>query len=155
MAHSYLVRISLSLLSVAVFAGSAVAQHTGHGAMRGTHGAPVAQGHGQMMAGEQMMRNVDSSMLRAESMMRDLSAMSMEGGRHDQMIDGMRGMLEQMRGLHGHLTGVMKDPQFTHDGSATKAFNAACRELEKMASAFESMTKHMNQAMKGPHHEPK
>lgn len=151
MIHCHLVRRSLVVLSLAALpALPVVAQHMGHGAQGGMHGTPAGQ-HGQMTAAEQMMRNIDTMMANIQSSMRDLAAMPMSGGQHDQMVAGMNGLLEQMRGLHGHLTTMMRDPQLMHQGDAMKAFNQACRDLERMASAFQSMTKNMTQAMKGLH----
>lgn len=119
-----------------------VAQHAGHGA------PPPASPRAPVMQGEQMKRNVDSMMANSESMLRELSAMQMAGGKHDQVLTGMKGMLDQMRGMSGHLTAMLNDPMLMQ-GNDTKALNQASRDLEKMASAFQSMTKNLNQAMTG------
>lgn len=155
MIHRHLVLPSLVVLSIAaLLAVPALAQHMGHGAQGGMRGTQAGQ-HGQMMAPEQMMRNIESMMTNIQASMRDLAAMPMPGGHHDQMLAGMNGMLEQMRAVRGDLTTMMRDPQLMHQDTAMKAFNEACRDLERMASAFQSMTKHMSQAMKGLHHERK
>lgn len=154
-AHRASVRSVFAALAIAAFlVAPAFAQHMGHGSQGGQMQGTQGQMQGQM-AGEQMMRNVDSMMTNIESMMRDLSAMPMAGGQHDQMITGMNGMLDQMRGVHGDLTTMMKDPQLMQHGDAMKPFNQACRNLEQMATAFQSMTKNVTQAMKGLHNAQK
>ena len=120
------------------------------------HGQGAMQGN--MMATDQMMRNIDTMMANAGSMMRDLTAIhaGMSGGsQHDQMMSSMQGMLDQMRQFHGSLNDMMKDPAFGHNNDAMKSFQQACRNLEQMTSAFQSMTKNMTQAMKGMTSEPK
>ncbi len=155
MIHRHVVLSPLVVLSIAaLLAVPALAQHMGHGAQGGMQGTQAGQ-HGQMMAADQMMRNIESMMTNIQASMRDLAAMPMSGGHHDGMLAGMNGMLEQMRAVHGDLATMMKDPQLMHQDDAMKAFNEACRDLERMASAFQSMTKHMNQAMKGLHNERK
>ena len=145
MTHRHLFNASLVALSfLTLFPFPGFAQHAGHGApgMPGAQSTPT-------MAGEQMKRNVDSMMTNTASMLRDLSAMPVAGGQYDQLLTGMNGMLEQMRGVSGGLTAILNDPMLMQQGDARKAFNQASRDLEKMASAFQSMTKNMNQAMKG------
>jgi hypothetical protein len=148
--RSLLSAIAAFALVLAV-ATSAAAQHMGHGAGAGTSGAT----HGAMnpmMAGGQSMRNVDTMLQHAESMMRTVTAMPEMGAQHAQMVDGMNGMLGQMRAMHGNLTSMMKDPALMHDQSAGKALTQASRDFEKIAAGFESMARNMSQAMKGPHH---
>jgi len=100
------------------------------------------------MQGEHMKRNVDSMMANSASMLRELSATQMAGGQFDQVLTGMKGLLEQMRGMSGNLAAMLNDPMLMQ-GNDKKALNQASRDLEKMASAFQSMTKNMNQAMTG------
>ena len=125
-----------------VFPAVGFAQHGGHGAPApATPRAPAMQG-------EQMKRNVDSMMANSASMLRELSAMQMAGGQFDQVLTGMKGMLDQMRGMSGNLAAMLNDPMLMQ-GNDKKALNQASRDLEKMASAFQSMTKNLNQAMTG------
>lgn len=119
-----------------------VAQHAGHGAP-----APAAP-RTPAMQGEQMKRNVDSMLANSESMLRELSAMQIAGGKHDQVLAGMNGMLDQMRSMSGNLTATLNNPMLLQ-GNDKKALNQASRDLEKMASAFQSMTKNLKQAMTG------
>lgn len=148
----------LALATVGLFAAPLVAQmgqHSGGQHMQGqTPGAMSAS----MMATDQMMRNIDTMMTNASSMMRDLSTMQagMTGSaQHGQTMSSMEGMLDQMRQLHGSLNDMMKDPALHNSGDAMKAFQQACRNLEQMTSAFQSMTKNMNKAMQGMSHGPK
>lgn len=153
MSHRRLV--NSSLIALALILSSAVwaaAQHMGHGAGAGTTPGAMHGATNPMMAGDQMMRNVDSMLQNAESMMRNLTAMPAMGPQHTEVMAGMNGMLDQMRTVHGSLTSMMKDPALMHDQAAGKAFTQACRDLEKMATGFESMARNMNQAMKSLHH---
>ena len=149
------------VFGLVAFMAMAVSAPTVSGQM--THGG---QGHGQgqsamqgrMMATDQMMRNIDTMMANAGSMMRDLTAMhaGMSGGpQHDQMMSSMQGMLDQMRQFRGSLNDMMKDPAFGHNNDTMKSFQQAGRNLEQMASAFQSMTKNMTKAMKDMAHDPK
>ena len=125
-----------------VFPAVGFAQHGGHGAPApATPRAPAMQG-------EQMKRNVDSMMANSASMLRELSAMQMAGGQFDQVLTGIKGMLDQLRGMSGNLAAMLNDPMLMQ-GNDKKALNQASRDLEKMASAFQSMTKNLNQAMTG------
>lgn len=144
-----------SVIAVALILSSAAwaaAQHMGHGAGAGTTSGSMHGSTNPMMAGDQMMRNVDSLLQNAESMIRNLTAMPAMGSQHTQMMAGMNGMLDQMRAVHGNLTSMMKDPALMHEQTAGKAFSQACRDLEKMASGFESMTRNLGQAMKSMNH---
>lgn len=149
------------VFGLVAFMAMAVSARTVSGQM--THGG---QGHGHdqgamqgsMMATAQMMRNIDTMMANSDSMMRDLTAIhaGMSGGpQHDQMMSSMQGMLDQMRQFHGSLNDMMKDRAFGHSNEAMKSFQQACRNLEQMASGFQSMTKNMTRAMKGMAHDPK
>ena len=127
-----------------------------HGSGQGGHGHDQAgmQGNmqGSMMATDQMMRNIDSMMTNVSSMMRDLNTMHAgmpNAAQHDQMMGPLQGTFDQMRQLHGSLTQTMRDPSFGHDAQSMKAFQQACKNLEQMTSAFQSMTKNLTQAMKG------
>lgn len=127
------------------FASVAVAQHAGHGASGpGPTSAPAMQG-------EHMTRNVNSMLANAEAMLRGMPAgqMQMAGGEHDHVLTGMKGMLDQMRGMSSNLTVMLNDPMLMQQGDAKKALNQASRDLEKMAAAFQSMTKNMRHAMTG------
>ena len=111
-----------------------------------------------MTANDKMMRNIDSMMINAGSVMRDLTTMhagTSGGAHHDQMMSSMQGMLDQMRQFHGALNDMMKDPAFGHDNDAMKSAQQAGRNLEQMASAFQSMAKNMTKAMKGMPHDAK
>ena len=132
---------------VILFSSSGFAQHDGHGGFEWPGGQST-----QTMAGEQMQPNVDSMMRNIASMLRDLSAMPMASGQYDQLLIGMNGILGQMWVVHRNLSTMMSDPMLMQQGDATKAVNKARRDLEKMASAFQSMTKNVDQAMKGLHH---
>lgn len=134
---------SFMALAVSVRAASGQMAHGGHGPDQGTV-------HGSMMATDQMMRNVDSTMANAGSMMRELTAMhaGLDGNsQHDQMVSSMQGMLDQMRQVHGSLSGMMRDPAFGRDAAAMKSFQQAGRNLEQMVSAFQKMTKNMTKVM--------
>lgn len=119
--------------------------------MQGSQAGP----HGQMMAAEQMMRTIDATMANIQTSLRDLAAMPMSGGHHDPMVAGMNGLLDQMRAVHGHLATMMQDPQLKHERDAMKALDQTCRDLGRMVSAFQSMTKNIAQAMKDLHDERK
>ncbi|MBI2833003.1 MAG: hypothetical protein HYX76_01080 [Acidobacteria bacterium] len=121
-------------------------QEHGHD-QAGTHGNM----QGAMMATDQMMRNIDTMMTNVSSMMRDLNTMHAgmpNATQHDQVMTSMQGTFDQMRQLHGSLTDMMRDPNFSHDAQSMKGFQQACRNLEQMTSAFQSMTKNMTQALK-------
>lgn len=147
MSHRHLFTASLVAFSLLIpFSSSGFAQHAGHG----SPGMPSAQST-PTMAGEQMKRNVDPMTTNIASMLRDLSAMPTADGQSDRLLTGMNGMLEQMRGVSGGLAAMLNDPMLMPSDDATKAIKQASRDFEKMASAFQSMTKNMNQAMKGSH----
>ena len=54
-----------------------------------------------------------------------------------------------MRDMSGNLAAMLNDPMVMQQRDAKKALNQASRDLEKMASAFQSMTKNMSHAMTG------
>ena len=139
--HSFFASLA-AFFCLSVFPTVGFAQHAGHGAPGpGTPSPPAMQG-------EQMKRNVDSMMANSASMLRELSATQMAGGQFDQVLTGMKGMLDRMRGMSGNLAAMLNDPMLMQ-GNDKKALNQASRDLEKMASAFQSMTKNLNQAMTG------
>ena len=138
-------------LSVGTASGQMAHGGQGHEHAQGTMPA-------SMTATDKMMGNVDTMMANAGSMMRDLTAMhaGMSGSaQHDQMLSSMQGMLDQMRQVHGSLNGMMKESGFAYDKDTQKSFQQAGRDLEQMASAFQSMAKNMTKAMKGMAHDPK
>jgi len=153
----------LMLLALAaIVTGSSVSLAQMHGGAQGGHGHQqgMMQGNtqGAMMATRQIMGNIDSMMTDVSSMMRDLSAMHAgmsNAAQHDQMMGPLQGTFDQMRQLHGSLNQMMRDPAFGHDAQSMKAFQQACRNLEQMTSAFQSMTKNLTQAMKGMGGEPR
>jgi hypothetical protein len=145
MSHRHSSITSVVFAYLIAFASVGVAQHAGHGASGpGTSSAPPMQG-------EHMTRNVNSMLANAEAMLRGMSAgqMQMAGGEHDQVLTGMKGMLDQMQGMSSNLTVMLNDPMLMQQGDAKKALNQASRDLEKMAAAFQSMTKNMRHAMTG------
>ena len=89
MTHRHSSLASAAFAFLIVFASAGFAQHAGHGAPGpGTPSAPAAPG-------EQMKRNVDAMMANSATMLRELSAMQMAGGRHDEVLTGMKGMLNR------------------------------------------------------------
>jgi hypothetical protein len=84
-------------------------------------------------------------------MMGDLAAMhaGMQGHeQHDPMMTSMQGMLDTMKQLHGQLNGMTHDPSVMKNNEAMKGFQQACKNLEQMASSFQSMTKNVTTVMK-------
>jgi hypothetical protein len=122
--------------------------------------------HGQAMQGhmvdaERMMRHAGVMMNNADAMMRDMAAFrsSMHAGEHlalhDQMMKSFDTMLAHMREVHGNLQQHLHDPALMQNRGARDHMQDACRDLERMAGAFEQMTKHMSQALKGLPHDRK
>ncbi len=147
------------LVALVIGGGAALAQMHG-GAQGHGHDQTGMQGNMQaaMMATDQMMRNIDNMMTNVSSMMRDLNTMHAgmpNATQHDAVMTSMQGAFDQMRRLHGSLNEMMRSPTFSHDAQSMKAFQQACRNLEQMTSAFQSMTKNLTQAMKGMTGEPK
>ncbi len=122
--------------------------HQTHGAMQGNMAA--------MNQMNQMLRNVEGMMTNTAGIMRDLAAMhtGMGAGQHDQMMSSMQGLLDQMRQFHGSMSELMKAPTLHQNNEAMKGLQQACRDLERMASSLQEMSKHMAQAMKGMAHGP-
>ena len=115
------------------------------------------QGMQGTMSTEQMMRNVDQMMTGSTSMMRDLATMhaSMAGHeQHDAMMKGMQGMLDQMKQVQGQMNIMAKD-HGTMNADAMKSFQLAYKNLEEVASSFQSMTKNVTTMMKGLSNGPK
>ena len=146
------------LIATGIGSGAVLAQM--HGGVQG-HGhdqsATYGGMQGAMMATDRMMQNIDSMMTNVSSMMRDLSAMHSgmaNAMQHDQVMASMQGTFDQMRQLHGSLNDMRRSPNFGHDAQSMKAFQQACRNLEQMTSAFQSMTKNLTQAMKQTTSEP-
>jgi hypothetical protein len=144
---------------IAFAASGVLAQMHGGGQGHGQHQSGM-QGNmpGPMMAADQMMRNVDTMMNNVSGMMRDLTTMHAgmpNAAQHDQVMTSMQGAFDQMRQLHGSLNGMMKDPGLMHNNDAMKSYQQACRNLEQMTSALQSMAKNMTQAMKGMNVAPK
>lgn len=112
---------------------------------------------GPMAAMGQMMRNIDGMMANAADMMRNLSALHAGMGQAQQgdMMSSMQGMFDQMRLFQGSMNEMLKDPALHQNNDAMKGLQQACRDLERMASSFQDMAKHMTQAMKGMPHDPK
>ncbi len=140
------------LLVVVSLTGGAVAAQM-HGGAQG-HGQhqPGMQGNMQgMAAADRMMQNIDKMMTNVSTMMQDLNTMhaGMSSGGHDQVMTSMQGAFDQMRQLRGSLGEMMKDPTLMHNQNAMKSFEQACKNLEQMTTAFQSMAKNMTQAMKG------
>ncbi len=126
--------------------GSQEHQHQTAGAMQGP-----------MAAMGQMMRNIDGMVANAANMMHDLSVIheGMGGEQHNQMASSMQGMFDQMRLFQGSMNEMIKDPALHLNNDAMKGLQQACRDLERMVSSFQDMTKHVTQAMKGMPHDPK
>ena len=113
--HSSIASAAFAFLIL--FASVGFAQHAGHGVPGpGTLSAPA-------MPGEQMKRNVDSMISNSAAMLRELSAMRMAAGQHDEVLTGMKGMLDQMRVMSGNLAAILNDPMLTQQGDAKKALN--------------------------------
>ena len=121
-----------------------------------------AQGHGQhqaamqgnmhgMASTDRMMQNVDRMMANISTMMQDLNAMhaGTSAAGHHQVMTSMQGAFDHMRQLRGSLGEMMKDPMLMHNQNAMKSFEQACRNLEQMVAASQSMAKNMTQTMKG------
>lgn len=73
---------------------------------------------GAMIATDQMMRNIDTMMTNAPSMMRDLNAMHAampNAMQHGQVMTSMQGTFDHMRQLHGSLNDMRHSPNFSHD----------------------------------------
>ena len=141
------------LVAFGIGSGAVLAQMHGGSQGHGQHEAGM-QGNmqGAMMATDQMMRNIDTMMTNVSSMMRDLTTMhaAMSNGMaHDPVMTSMQGTFDQMRQLRGSLNDMMRNPGFGHDTQSMRAFQQACRNLEQMTSAFQSMTKNMTRAMNG------
>lgn len=104
-----------------------------------------------MMASQRMMREAETMMTNAASLMRDMTAIH-AGVNHEQhhaAMGSLQSMLDHMRQLHGNLNRMMHDPSHHQNHEAMKNFQEACQDLRRMASSFESMTKNMNKAMRG------
>jgi hypothetical protein len=99
------------------------------------------------------LQNIDKMMTNVSTMMQGLHAMhaGMSSAGQHQVVTAMQGAFDQMRQLHGSLGEMTKDPALMHDRDAMKSFEQACRNLEQMTTAFESMATNMTQAMKGMH----
>ena len=144
MTRQRILSLAVAALSVALVSATASAQHMGHGsgmpATTDMHGGQHAMG-----ANDQMMRNVGATMASIESTMRQMAS---DGGQHGALMAGMTGMLDQMRAVHGQLVTMQKDPTLMHDANATKAFGQACRDLDRMATSFQSMIRNVQQSVK-------
>lgn len=119
-----------------------------HGQM---HGASQGGMQHSMMGTEQMMKNIDQMMSNASTMMQDLTTMhaGVAGHQqHDPMMQSMQGMLDQVKQFQVEMQEAMKDPAMMQNNQAIKSMSDACQNLEKMASAFQAMTKNMTQMMK-------
>lgn len=142
----------LSALVIVAAAAPARAQHGEHGSMP-TPMAPMIPMPMAPMATnpDQLMEKIDGTMAKADVAVRDLQGMHDRlgpGVTHDQILASMNGMLEQMRQVHGMLGALIKDPGFTSRRDAMKAFEDASRDFDKIAKAFQAMTKNMGRVMK-------
>jgi hypothetical protein len=72
----------------------------------------------------------------------------MHGGGQGQMATSMQGMLDNMKQLQGQFNGMMKDPSWMGNNQAMKDFQQACKNLEQMASSYQTMTKNITSMMK-------
>ena len=149
--------LAFSVMVTLGIAGAALAQHGGHGG--DDPGTTQGNMQGSMMATDQamrnidtMMRNIDTKMTSASAMMRDLNAVHAgmpAGMQHQPVMTAMQGTFDQMRQMRGSLNDMMREPSFGRSAQAMRSFQQACRNLEQMTSAFQSMTKNMTQAIKG------
>lgn len=118
-----------------------------HGAMQGATQA-AAQGS---MTSAQAMRNVDTMMNSVTAMMRTFTSLQPGtfGAQHDQMMSSVRGLNDQMHQFHGTLGTMAADHALMHNADASKAFQQACTNFEKMGAALQDMMKNLNQVGKG------
>ena len=158
--HRNVMILAFSVVVSLGIGGRAVLAQMHGGAQGHGHEQAGMQGNmqGSMMATDQMMRNIDSMMTNVSSMMRDLNTLHAgmpNAPQHGQMMASMQGTFDQMRQLQGSLNDMRRNPNFGHEAQSMRAFQQACRNLEQMTSAFQSMTKNLTQAMKGMPSEPR
>ena len=149
---------ALIVMAMAIPTGAGQTMGQSHGSQGHGHDQAAKPQANMMAATDQMMRNIDSMMTNAGSAMRDLTAMhaGMSGGaEHGPMLASMESLLAQMRQFRGDLHDMAKNPMLAHNNDAMKSYQQACRNLEQMASAFQSMTKNMTSALKGMSHATK
>ena len=153
------IRLTLATLGIVLFGGALIlAQMSGGMGQMQPQAAGTQTMSGGMMSSQQQMSSAGMRMTGADSQMRNLTTMnaSMKAGAgHDQMISSMQGVLDQMHKMHGELGTMMKDPAFGHDKDMMDSFEQASRNLDQMATAFQSMAKSMTKVMKGVANGPK
>ena len=100
---------------------------------------------------EQMMRNADARIAKAESAIRDLTAMQVENPDplRERLVASMRGTLEQLRGVHDSLGEMLKDPFVAQHGDSMKTFDQVYKNFNQIADGLQSMTKNMTPLIKG------
>ena len=131
----------------AVAAPLAAQTHSGHGGMQ----MPGMQMPDMTKMTDQMMRNADARITKAESAIRDLSAMQAENPDplRDRLVASMQGTLEQLRGVHGSLGALLKDPSLAQHGDSMKTFEQVYKNFNQIADGLQSMTKSMMPLIKG------
>ena len=137
---------------VFILAGGPAAAQMHGGAQGSAPHQPAMQGAMQgTMAADRTMQNVDRMMANVSMTMQELGAMhgGASAGPHHQVIPSMQGAFNQMKQLRGSVGEMMKDPALRHDQNAMKSLERACRDLEQMTTAFQSMAGNMTRAMKG------
>jgi uncharacterized protein YukE len=138
------------IILTAIFAAGAplAAQtHGGHGGGQ----MPGMQMPDMTKMTDQMMRNADTRIAKAESAIRDLSARQAENpdALRDRLVASMQGTLDQLRNVHGSLGELLKDPSFAQHGDSMKTFDQVYKNFNQIADGLQAMTRSMIPLIKG------
>ena len=136
-----------ALLAVGGGARLAAQMHGGHGGGQ----MPGMQMPDTAKMNDQMMRNADARLARAESAIRELSAMQAESPDplRDRLVASMQGTVEQLRNVQGSLGELLKDPSLAQHGDSIKAFDQVYKNFNQIADGLQTMTKSMVPLVKG------
>lgn len=100
---------------------------------------------------DQMMRSADGRIAKAESAIRELSAMQAENPDplRDRLVASMQGTLEQLRSVQGSLGEMLKDPSLAQRGDSMTTFDQVYKNFNQIADSLQTMTKNMIPLVKG------
>ena len=122
--------------------------------MHGSHGG--GQMPGMQMADmtkmtDQLMRDADGRIAKAENAIRSLTAMQAENPEplRDRLVASMQGTLDQLRSVHTSLGELLKDPSLAQHGYSMKTFDQVYKNFNQIADGLQSMTKNMTPLIKG------
>ena len=141
-----------TLVVSAFLAGGAVRlgaqmQHGGHGGGQ----MPGMQMPDMTKMTDQMIRNADSRVAKAEGAIRDLTAMQAEhpDPLRDRLIASMQGTLDQLRGVQGSLGELLKDPSLAQHGDSMKTLDQVYKNFNLIADNLQAMSKNVIPLVKG------